>query len=372
MISFARGVPSPDILPVEELAECARAIIASEGRTVLNYGPAGGYPPLREWIGMRHGVPPEQVVITPGSLMGLNFVARHVFRHGGRAIVEAPSYDRMHRILRALGVDVEEVPLSKDGLDLDFLAALLKRSPAPRLIYTMPTFHNPTGRSLSLSQRRHLVDLAREHGVLICEDDPYGLIRFEGEALPSLHELAHEKGSGGEWAIFSSSFSKTVAPGLRVGYLILPKRLVVAVEDLAAASYVSPPILPQAELFEFVRRGWFEPNLGRVRTILRSRHDAMIATLETHFPPGAEWSRPGGGYFLWLQLPEGVQSESLLARALENGVSFVKGSDFYAGAGGESAARLSFSFPSIDQIRDGIQRLAAWVREIAPTPLVSG
>ena len=362
-ISFARGVPSPDILPVEELADCARAVIRREGRTILNYGPAAGYPPLREWIAKRHGVGLSQVVLTPSSLLGFSFVMRHLFREGGRAVVEAPSYDRTILVLEELGAGIVGIPMDEEGLDLDRLEALLSSAPAPRVLYTIPTFQNPSGRTLSLDRRRSLVELARTSGLLIFEDDPYNLVRFDGEALPSLYELA-----GGEGVVYASSFSKTVAPGLRVGYVVVPEELAGPVERIANSTYISPPLLPQAAIHELIARGQFEPNLGRTREVLRTRRDAMLDALAAELPAEAAWSRPQGGYFLWLDLPAGVSAAELLLRAEGAGVTFVKGTDFFAGAGGESSARLAFSFPTVDEIREGVRRLAALVRETAAVP----
>jgi DNA-binding transcriptional MocR family regulator len=363
MISFARGVPSPDILPVEELADCAKAVIERDGRTVLNYGSAGGWGPLREWIAARHGVEGSQVVITPSSLLGFRFFMRHLFADGGRALVEAPSYDRTILVLRDLGARVEGVPMDDEGLDLDRLETILGRGPAPRVLYTIPTFQNPSGRTLSLERRRALVELAQASGVLLFEDDPYGLVRFEGDPLPSLHELA-----GGKGVVYASSFSKTVAPGLRVGYVVLPKDAAGPVEKIANATYVSPPLLNQAMIHELIDRDGFEPNLARTCEVLRARRDAMLDGLASELPAEAAWSRPDGGYFLWLDLPPGVEAAALLTRAEEIGVTFVKGTDFYPDGGGEESARLAYSFPSVDEISEGVRRLGALVREAASVP----
>lgn len=360
-ISFARGNPSPDILPVEALGECAQAVLAREGRTILNYGPAFGYGPLREWVAAQHGVDPARVVLATGSLQGFNFVVRQLFGDGaGRALVEAPSYDRTIKALRSARADVESVPLDDEGLDLGRLESLLGAAERPRLFYTIPTFQNPSGRTLSLGERRAVAELARATGVLVFEDDPYRLVRYEGEALPSIFELAGE-----ENVIFSSSFSKTGAPGLRVGYLILPPALVKPVEEIAALTYIGPPLLPQAILAEFIDRGLFEPNLDFVRAELKARRDAMLDALAAEMPPGTRWSRPQGGYFLWLDFPTGVGCEALAARAKEAGVVFVKGTDFFAAGGGDESARLAFSFVSVDEIREGVRRLGELVRDAA-------
>ena len=358
-ISFARGIPSPDILPVDLFGEAARAAVERDGRTILNYGAAAGYLPLRELIAERHGADPDQVVVTSGSLQGFDFVVRHLFASGGRAIVEAPSYDRTLKALRRAGAEIEAIALADDGLDVEALAESIERSGPPKLLYTIPTFQNPSGRTLSPANRRRLAELVAEHDLLVYEDDPYGLVRFEGEPLPSLYEL-----TGGR-VIFSSSFSKTIAPGIRVGYAVLPEPLVRPVETLATDTYVSAAIFVQGALYEFLRQGRFEANLERTRAALGARRDAMLEALERELPAGASWSRPQGGYFLWLDLPAGVRADDLLARSTERGVTFVKGSDFYPDGRGEESARLAFSFPSLDEIHEGVARLAVLVREAA-------
>jgi 2-aminoadipate transaminase len=350
-ISFARGIPAPECLPTEELADCARAAIERDGHTVLSYGPVGGYGPLREWIADRHGVDAGRVLITNGSLQGFVFLASRFA--GSRVLVEYPTYDRPLKILAGLGAEVEALPMDDEGLDPDALEAALGRGPKPAFLYTIPTFQNPSGRTLSPERRRRVVELARAHELLVLEDDPYGLIRFEGEPPPTLFEL-----DGGERVVYSSSFSKTVAPGVRVGYFVLPEGLERELEQVAVSTYITPVLLGQATVYEFLRRGRFEPNLERVRGLLGARRDAMLAALEAELDGAARWSRPEGGYFVWLELPEDLDAAELLARAEDAGVTFVKGADF---GGPASSARLAFSFVSPDEIRDGVRRLAALV-----------
>jgi 2-aminoadipate transaminase len=353
LISFARGAPAPECIPVEELADCARAAVERDGIAALSYGPVGGYAPLREWLGERHGVAPERVLLTNGGLQGLLFVAEALLARGGRRVlVEGPTYDRTLTILAKLGADVEGVQMDEEGLDLDALAAALHARPRPAFIYTIPTFQNPSGRTLGPERRRRLVELAREHGVPLLEDDPYGLVRFEGEPPPTLHELAD-----GEAVVYASSFSKTVAPGLRVGYFVLPQELIAPVEAAAVSSYITPVLLGQATVWELIRRGGFEPNVERVRGLLRARRDAMLDALGRDLPPGTTWSRPEGGYFLWAEL--GVETGELLERAAALGVAFVKGSDFFPGGrGGRTAARLAYSYVTPAEIGEGVARLA--------------
>ena len=352
-IAFARGAPAPECLPVEELADCARAAIERDGTAVLSYGAGGGYGPLREWIAARHGVEPGRVLLTSGSLQGFVFLAEHLVGTGRRVLVEGPTYDRPLLILRRLGAEIVPLPMDDEGLDPDGLERALAHGEKPAFLYTIPTFQNPSGRTLSADRRRRIAELAAEHELLVLEDDPYGLVRYEGAAEPTLHEL-----EGGVNVAYSSSFSKTIAPGLRVGYFVLPAELAAALEAIATSTYISPPFLSQATVLEFIRRGNFEPNLARVCGLLGARRDAMLAALEREFPDGARWSRPDGGYFLWLDLPDGTDAGELLATATAAGVTFVKGADFFPGEGGESSARLAYSFASVAEIGEGIATLA--------------
>ena len=352
-ISFARGVPGPDCLPVEAIRECTEAVLSRPQRDALQYGPAAGFPALRELLGERHGVDAARVFVANGSLQGFVFLAMHLLaREERRVLVEAPTYDRPLKILAGLGADAVGVPIDDEGLDLAGVADVLATGPKPAFIYTIPTFQNPSGRTLSLERRRALVELAEQNDVLVLEDDPYGLVRFGGEPLPTLLELAPPGR-----VVYSSSFSKTVAPGLRVGYLILPPHLADAVEQIAVSTYVSPAIFPQAIVYEFLRRGLLEPNVARVSDLLRARRDAMIDALTHELPDGSRWSRPDGGYFLWLDFPDDVPSADVLVEAEQTGVTFVKGHDFYAAAGGESSARLAFSFAPAADIAEGVGRL---------------
>jgi 2-aminoadipate transaminase len=354
-ISFARGVPAPECIPVDELAECARAAVERDGATVLSYGSAAGYQPLREWIAERHGVGSRRVLVTNGSLQGLVFLAERFA--GRRVFVEAPTYDRPLKILAARGIETNALPLDEEGLDLDALERALATGEKPAFLYTIPTFQNPSGRTLSTERRQKLVALAREHELLLIEDDPYGLVRFEGEPPPTLFEL-----DGGERVVYSSSFSKTVAPGLRVGYFVMPEQLEDEVEALAVSTYITPVLLGQATVFEFLRRGRLEPNLERVRGLLGARRDTMLAALAQQLPD-ARWSRPEGGYFVWLELADDVEAAAVLERAAAAGVTFVPGVDF---GGSANSARLAFSFVSPEEIEEGVRRLAQLVREPAP------
>jgi DNA-binding transcriptional MocR family regulator len=357
VISFARGVPAPELLPVAELADCAKAAIERDGATVLNYGPPGGYGPLREWVAERHGVESGRVLVTNGSLEGLNLLLAY-YAARGRLVVEAPTYDRPLKVAARIGAEVHAVPQDEDGLDVDALELELRRDPSPAFLYALPTFQNPSGRTLTLDRRHRLLELAREHSLTILEDDPYGEVRFHGDTLPTLHEL-----DGGEAVLRSSSFSKVISPGIRVGYFVLTASVAGELEATAANVWLTPSLVAQATVYEFLRRGSLEPNLDRVRRELGARRDAMLAALEQGFGSAARWSRPHGGYFVWLDLPDEVDAGELLVRAEAAGVTFVNGADFYpAGSGGgRSSLRLAFSFVSVAEIADGVRLLAELV-----------
>jgi DNA-binding transcriptional MocR family regulator len=357
LISFARGAPAPELIPAAELADCAHAAAKRDGAGVFAYGPGSGYLPLREWIAERHGVPAGRVVLTVGGLQGFVFyAAEQLARRPGRVLVEAPSYDRPLKVLAREGVEIVALRMDDEGLDPDALTAeLAGRSDAPSFLYTIPTFQNPSGRTLSTERRARLVEIVREHGLAVLEDNPYGLVRFEGETPPNLLEL-----EGGTLVTYTSSFSKTVAPGVRTGYFLLPEVDVAGFEDRAVSTYISPPFLPEAIVWEYVRRGRFEPNLEHVRTELQARRDAMLSALERHFGDGAGWSRPEGGYFVWLDL-DGTDTTELATRAEEAGVAIVPGAGFFPrGSGlGETSARLAYSYETPERIAEGIELLAS-------------
>lgn len=354
-ISFARGAPAPECLDPALVSDCARAALERDGPTILSYGTGGGYGPLRELLAERHGVAPGRVFLTTGGLQGfVYYAAVQLQRRPGRVLVEGPTYDRPLKLLGWHGAEVTALPMDAEGLDPEALERELDRGGEVSFLYTIPTFQNPSGRTLGPGRRRRLAELAAERGLDVLEDDPYGLVRYEGEAPPSLLEL-----EGGSRVSFTTSFSKTVAPGLRVAYFVVPEELAPAFDDRAVSTTISPPLLPQAAIHDLLARGAFEPNLERVRGLLRARRDAMLAALEGSLSGRATWSRPQGGYFLWLELDETVDAAELLRRATEAGVTFVKGADFFPRAsGGRNAARLAFSYETPERIGEGVGILA--------------
>jgi 2-aminoadipate transaminase len=364
IISFARGVPSPELFPVRELEEASRLAFQKHSAVGLNYGPPAGFRPLQEWLGDLYAVAPGRIVITPGSYTFLALLAR-VLVTSGPVLVEAPTYDRMISMLRRAGAKIVPIGRTGDGIDLGALEKYLEtagRTDRPAFLYVMPSFHNPTGTTMPVPDRERLADLAIRHELLLVEDDPYGQLRFDGESPPSLHSLLTARGAG-HLTVFASSFSKIIAPGLRVGYGVLPEHLAGPVTGAAADAYVSPPMWPQAVAYEFLAGGFLGAHLVRAREMLRRRRDTLVGRLDAGLSGHARWSVPDGGYFLWLELPEQLRSVDLLEDCERDGVTFVPGPDcFPDGSGGQNAARLSFSFPSLGDIAVGTDRLTAAAR----------
>jgi 2-aminoadipate transaminase len=366
LISFARGAPSPDIMPAEDLRAAADRALAGDAPGALSYGPGSGYPGLRDWIARRHGVEPERVLVANGSLEAGIMLFRQLVSKGDGVIVEAPSYDRTLLALRELGANLFPVELEDDGLDVVALQSQLEAGAQPKLVHTIPNFHNPAGCTLSLAKRERLLELARQHDFVVFEDDPYREIRFEGEDLPTMLSLDSE-----DRVVYASSFSKTIAPGVRVGYLIGPPDLIAAIQRVAVNTYISPNMLAEAIVGEFCRSGSIDRSIATVKRALRERRNAVAAALGRYVGGDARFVAPEGGYFLWVELPESVDTGLLLAAAEERGVTFVKGADFML-EGGHNALRLAFSAVTPEQAEEGVKRLAEALASLPGQPIPAG
>jgi 2-aminoadipate transaminase len=358
LISFARGAPSPDITPPEALRECADRVLRKDPVGALSYGPGSGYPPLRNWIAELHGVEPERVMVTNGSLEAGMFVFDLLVEPGDAVIVESPSYDRTLLGLQDRYAALLAVPLESDGIDVGAVETVADAGVEPTFAHIIPNFHNPAGCTLSLAKRERLVALAAEHDFVLFEDDPYAEISFGGDRLPTMLSIDTD-----ERIIYASSFSKTIAPGVRVGYLIGPAEEIAALSKRAVNTYISPNMLAQAIVGEFCISGAILDSIKTVNEALRERRDALVDALRRHIGDEAQFVVPEGGYFLWVELPEAVDTEQLLAAAGERGVTFVKGSDFML-EGGRNALRLAFSAVTPEQIDEGIKRLAEALESI--------
>jgi 2-aminoadipate transaminase len=358
LISFARGAPSVDITPPDALRACADRVLREDPAGALSYGPGSGYGPLRDWIAERHGVGAEHVLVTNGSLQAGILLFDLLVEPGDTVVVESPSYDRTLLALWQRGAERLALPLGNDGFDVGALETALDAGADPKLVHVIPNFHNPAGCTLSLEKRERLVALAAERDFVIFEDDPYSELSFAGERLPtmlSLDESSH--------VVYASSFSKTIAPGVRVGYLIGPAPLIAAIQEEAVNTYISPNMLAQAIVGEFCRSGAILESISNVKRALRERRDALVEGLRRDVKD-ARFVVPEGGYFLWVELPEGVDTEQLLAAAGDRGVTFVKGTDFVL-EGGRNALRLAYSGVTPEEIEEGVKRLGEALASLA-------
>jgi 2-aminoadipate transaminase len=360
-ISLSRGAPSLDIVAVDDLKLAAQRAFARDPAGSFAYGTSAGYPRLLEWLAKKHEVAPDRLLATNGSMQADAFLFEELVEPGDVVIVEAPTYDRTLLSLTKLGAEVFPIPLQADGLDVGALEVALEAGARPKLAHVIPNFQNPAGCTLSLDKRRRLVELAREYGFTIFEDDPYVELRFEGEQQPRMLELDE----GGEAVVYASSFSKTVCPGIRVGYLVGPKDLIAASRKRATETYISPNMVAQSIVAEFCDSGAIDRSIETVKGALRERRDATCAALTRHLPD-ARFVTPQGGYFLWVDLPEGSDVAALARSAAERGVLFVKGTDFLI-EGGQSSLRFAYSAVPPDQIEEGIARVAEAYRELTPT-----
>ena len=356
-ISLARGAPSIDIVAVDDLRAAADAAFSNDPSGTFSYGTAAGYEPLVKWIAERQGVAPEQVVATNGSMQADAFLFGQLVQPGDVVVVEAPSYDRTLLSLRAQGAEILAIPLQDDGVDVGALEAALEEGARPKLAHIIPNFHNPAGCTLSLEKRRTLVELAERHDFILFEDDPYVELRFAGEQLPTMLSMDR---SGR--VVYASSFSKTVCPGIRVGYLAGPGEIIAETRRIATGTYISPSMVSQSIVAEFCRSGAIDRSIETVNEALLERRDALCAALERELPD-ARFVTPEGGYFLWVDLPEGTDVARLAELAGERGVAFVKGTDFLL-QGGESSLRIAYSGVRAEQIDDAVSRLAQAYREL--------
>jgi DNA-binding transcriptional MocR family regulator len=357
MISFARGAPSLDIVDVQGLKDAAGRAFESDPAGTTAYGTSIGYPRLRAWIADKHGVEPERVLVTNGSMQADAFLFEQLVKSGDDVIVERPTYDRTLLSLRQRGARVHPVELQPDGINTEALAELLEDGGVrPKLAHIIPNFQNPAGYTLSLAKREALSRQAVDHGFLIFEDDPYVDLRFSGEKLPTMLSMDPER------VVYASSFSKTVCPGIRVGYLVGPQELIGKIAKLATNTYISPSMVSQSIVYEFCASGSIERSIETVRTALAKRALTLQKALDRELPE-AEYVAPQGGYFMWVTLPEGTSVDALFNLAGELGVAFVKGTDFLI-EGGENTLRLAYSGVTPEQIDDGVGRLAEAYRSL--------
>ncbi len=357
-ISFARGAPSLDIIDVEGLKAAAQRAFTNDPAGSFAYGTAVGYVPLREWIAEQHAVDVDRVIVTNGSMQADAFLFDQLVSPGDAVIVEKPTYDRTLLSLKGRGAEIHAIELEPDGIDVDAVEQLLASGVKPVLAHIIPNFQNPAGYTLSREKRDRLLALATEHGFTVFEDDPYVALRFAGETLPTMLSLDASE----EAVVYASSFSKTICPGIRCGYLIASEALVAQVKARAVGAYISPNMVAHSIVNEFARSGAIFESIETVKGALQRRSATLGETLARELPE-AEFQVPDGGYFMWVKLP-GVDVAGLFTAAAERGVQFVKGADFLL-EGGEDELRLAYSGVRDDQVEEGVVRLADAVRSLS-------
>lgn len=356
VISFAGGLPAPALFPIERIREASDRVLAQQGERALQYSTTEGYPPLRAWAAEQlPGADAERVQIVSGSQQALDLVAKALLDPGDRVVLAAPTYMGALRAFDPYQPEYLTVASDEDGLLPGSLEAALKRS--PKLVYVIPNFDNPRGTTMSLERRRNLIESADRYGVLIFEDDPYGQLRFEGEPLPSLFELAPDR------VVYSSTLSKTVAPGLRIAWLVAAPELLEQLTRIKQAADLHTSTLGQMVAHAVVEGDFLAEQLPRIRSYYHRQRDAMLAALDTHLPSSVHSTRPEGGMFLWLTLPAGSDGLELLQSAARRGVAYVPGAPFFADGSGLNTLRLSYSVASLEQIERGVATLGAVLTE---------
>lgn len=354
MISFANGLPANELLPVENLKDCFNSVITARA---LQYGPP--YLPLREWIAeymQQRGVTctAENIYITNGSQQGLTILSRLFLDHGDVAVIEDVTFTGIKKITAGYLANVRTVPTNLEtGVDVAALEAALAREPRPKLAVLIPDFHNPLGVSITAEKRQKAAALANQYGVPLVEDDPYSPLRFEGEPIPSIKSYDTDG-----YVFYSGSFSKMLAPAARLGWLVIPAELMPKITALREAIDLESSGLMQRTVAEFLRRSLLEPYLERLNTEHRIRRDALLDALQTHLGAVATWTRPEGGLFVWVTLPEGLDAAALVREAIDNNVVYIPGGAFASTEGYANTIRLNFSNVPAEKLRVGVERLS--------------
>jgi 2-aminoadipate transaminase len=358
VINFTRGVPAAESYPVDELVSAAQAVIKEQGANVLAYGPALGFLPMRQWLAEWQGVSVDQVLTGNGSLEIVEFLCRALIKPGDVVFTESPTYDRTITLLRRHGADVVGIELEADGPNIAALEAALAKK-APKFFYLIPDFQNPAGATCSGAKRARIVELARQHGFLLVEDAPYRMLRYRGQEEPTLFSLAPER------TLHMSSFTKLIAPGVRMGFMLGEPETLKKIAKIAEDTYISPGYVAHGIAWEWCRRGLLPPQIERLKKLYAPRLDACLAAIDKYMPDAVA-TRPDGGFFLSVTLPEGISTTAVRTAAAKRDLNLADGLAFFPSpsGGGERFLRLPYCALTPAEIDDGIGRLAETVREV--------
>ena len=371
VISFAGGLPAPDVFPIQEFREAADVVLTEMGESALQYGTTEGYQPLREMIARnaaKYGIQisADNVLITTGSQQALDLLGRIFINRGDRILVESPTYLGAIQAWNAYGVKYVTIPFDDDGMQTELLESRLRTG--IKFIYVLPNFQNPTGVTLSRERRKQLVEMADAYGVPIVEDDPYGQLRYEGEHLPPVVVLddeirAKEVPVYSGNVIYTSTFSKILAPGLRLAWVVAPSEVIKKLVQAKQGCDLNSSTLNQYIAYEVASKPYMKTHIQMIRKVYKERRDVMINALEEYMPEGVNWTKPQGGLFLWVTLPESITSEAIFREAVDKKVAFVPGGPFHPLGGGLNTMRLNFSNSKPDMIVEGIKRLASVIKD---------
>jgi 2-aminoadipate transaminase len=370
VISFAGGMPAPEVFPIKEFKEACDKVLSENGAACLQYGSTDGYMPLREMIARhsaRYGitVTVDNILPTSGSQQALDLLGRIFINPGDRILVESPTYVGALQAWRMYGAEFIPVPFDEDGMITNELEARLRAG--PKFIYVLPNFQNPTGVTLSYERRLKLIELADRYGVPIIEDDPYGQLRYEGENLPALEVLDSQTRLQGKCysgnVIYLSTFSKTLAPGIRLAWVVAPPEIINKLSLAKQGADLHTSTFNQIVAYEVAKGGFLDEHVKIIRKTYKERLNVMIDTLEEHMPEGIKWTKPKGGLFLWLTTPECLDCQDFFEDAVKEKVAFVPGTSFFAEGGGHNTMRLNFSNATPEKINEGIGRLAKVIKQ---------
>lgn len=371
MISFGGGFPAPEVFPIEKFKEACDTVLTEMGKQALQYGATEGYQPLRELIASNAGkygiqVSADNVLITTGSQQALDLLGKIFINRGDRILVESPTYLGALQAWNAYGCNYVTIDSDDDGMQTEQLHDLISTN--IKFIYALPNFQNPSGTTLSLERRKQLIELANSQGVPIIEDDPYGQLRYEGEHLPPVVVLDDEIRSK-EFPVYSgnviytSTFSKILAPGLRLAWVVAPVDVIKKLVQAKQGSDLNTSTFNQFVAYELAKSPWMREHIQTIRKVYRERRDTMLKALENNMPEGTDWTKPKGGLFLWVKLPEGCDTTKLFPKAIEEKVAYVPGESFHPNGGGKNTMRLNFSACNPETIKIGIQRLGKMIKD---------
>jgi 2-aminoadipate transaminase len=368
VISFGGGLPDPSLFPVDEIAEITGKVLKEKGYLALQYGPTAGEPEMLQALQTHMDefgdrTSEEQICLTSSSQQGLDLLTLLFIDEGSPIVMESPSYLGGIQAFARAGADMQPIPLKEDGMDLEHLVKVLKdleaRGRKPRFIYVIPDYQNPSGITMTLDHRKQLLAIAGDYGVPLVEDSPYRELSFTGKTFPSLWTLA-----GGKGVIMLKTFSKVLFPGMRMGWMVAEEPVIDKIVMLKQSVDLCTPSFSQLILAEYIRRGKMKQSIDKAIECYRPKLEVMLASLEKHMPEEVAWSIPTGGMFIWLTLPERIDTKEIFTTVIEHNVAYVIGQPFHCDHSGSNTLRLNYSFPSIEKIDTGIERLAAAIREV--------